>query len=156
MYSFPKILPLKRNCWDNRICLWNTNMSPVKVKVIGQNFLYEWGALVTRNLHAKYECSIWKDSKLMTMLKLSNKRTNKQTGQKQYLPAIPTGDIKIPICSSKIGNKVIKVFIYFFFFFKYPKKPTLWIFIRIISADINKCTQNMFCGVLKTTFLYIS
>ena len=28
------------------------------------------------------------------MLKLSNQQTNKQTGQKQYVPAIATGDIK--------------------------------------------------------------
>ena len=33
------------------------NMSPIKVKVTGQNFLYEWEALVTRNLYAKYEGS---------------------------------------------------------------------------------------------------
>ena len=39
-------------------------MSPVKVT--GQNFLHEWEALVTRNLHAKYEDSISKGSKVMS------------------------------------------------------------------------------------------
>ena len=32
----------------------------------GQMFLYEWEALVIRNLHAKYEDSIWNCSKVMT------------------------------------------------------------------------------------------
>ena len=32
--------------------------------------------------------------KLWPILKLSNQQTNKQTGQKQYVPDIATGDIK--------------------------------------------------------------
>ena len=70
-------------------------MSQVKVKVTGQNFLYEWEALVTRNLHAKYESISERVQNLWPILKLSNKQTNQQTGQKkQYVPAIATGDIK--------------------------------------------------------------
>ena len=30
-----------------------------RFKVTGQNFLYEYEALVTKNLHTKYEGSIW-------------------------------------------------------------------------------------------------
>ena len=52
----------------------------MKVKVTGQNFLYEWEALVTRNLHAKYEGSIGKGSKLMTNVK-GVQQTNKPTKQ---------------------------------------------------------------------------
>ena len=57
-------------------------------------FLYESEALVTRNLHAKYKGSISNDSKAMTNVKVVQ-QTNKQTGQKQYVPAIAIGDIKI-------------------------------------------------------------
>ena len=54
------------------------------------NYLYEWEALVTRNLHAKYEGSIWKGSKLMTNF-IVVQQTNRQTRQN----AIATRDIKI-------------------------------------------------------------
>ena len=65
----------------------------VKVKVTGQEFLYEWEALVTRNLHAKYEGSIWKGSKLMTNVKVvqqTNKPTNRQ-GKNNMSPLSPPG-----------------------------------------------------------------
>ena len=79
------MLALSRECWilknsenlhkklENKLCLWNMNMYPgqgqwsqIKVKITGQNYLYEWEALVTRNLRAKYEGSIWNSSKVMT------------------------------------------------------------------------------------------
>ena len=60
----------------------------MKVKVTGQNFLYEWEVFVKSNLHAKYGGSIWKGSKLMTDVKVVQ-QTN------QYVPAITTRDIKI-------------------------------------------------------------
>ena len=50
--------------------------------VIGQNFWYEWEALVTRNLHAKYKGSILNGSKVLTNVKVfqqTNKPTNQQT-----------------------------------------------------------------------------
>ena len=40
------------------------------VNVTGQNFLYEWEALVTRNLHTKYTGSISNGSKVMTNVKV--------------------------------------------------------------------------------------
>ena len=49
------------------------------------------------DLHAKYEGSFWKGSKLMTNVKVvqqTNKQTNKHTDQKQCVLAIATGDIK--------------------------------------------------------------
>ena len=107
-----------------------------QVKVRGLIFLYEWEALVTKNLHAKYKGYNWNGSKVMSnvnfffkvghrswsrseakffcmsgkplsqgtymskikvlsqtvqklgpMLKLTSQQTNKQTGQKQYVPA---------------------------------------------------------------------
>ena len=51
------------------------------MKVTGQNFLYEWEALVTRNLQAKYEGSISNGSKVKTNVKVvqpTNKPTNRQ------------------------------------------------------------------------------
>ena len=66
----------------------------MKIKVIDKKFLYECKALVARKLHAKLEGSIRKGSKLITNVKVVH-QTNKQTGQKQYVPAIATGDIKI-------------------------------------------------------------
>ena len=71
-------------------------LSRSQVKVTGQNILYECEALVTRNLHAKYKGSISNGSKVMTNVKVvqpTNKPTNRR--QKQYVPAIATGDIKI-------------------------------------------------------------
>ena len=51
------------------------------------------------HMHAKYQVSICNGSKVMAMLKLSsnkqtnvtNRQTNKQTGQKQYAPQILSG-----------------------------------------------------------------
>ena len=55
-------------------------------------FLCEWEALITMNLHAKFEDYIWKDSKLMTNVK---EQTNQQSDRaKTICPAIATGDIK--------------------------------------------------------------
>ena len=50
-----------------------TSRSQVMVKVTGQNFLYEWEALVTRNLHAKYKGSTSNGSKVMTNVKIVQK-----------------------------------------------------------------------------------
>ena len=49
-----------------------------QVKVTDQKFLYEWEALVTRNLHAKYKSSISNGSKVMTNVKVVHP-TNKHT-----------------------------------------------------------------------------
>ena len=70
-----------------------------------------------RNLHAKYEGSIWKGSNLMTNVKVvqqTNKPTNRQ-GKKQFVPAIATWDIK------SIYSLI------------YSKKHMMWIFVRITS-----------------------
>ena len=47
------------------VILFLYSRSQVKVKVRGQNVLYEWKALVTRNLHAKYEGSTSNASKVI-------------------------------------------------------------------------------------------
>ena len=49
-----------------------------QVKVSGQHCLYEWEALVTRNLHAKYKGSISNGSKVMTSV-IVVQPTNQQT-----------------------------------------------------------------------------
>ena len=85
------------------------------MKVTGQMILYEWEALVTRNLHAKYEGSISNSSKvMMTNVKVVHP-TNQQTDrQKQYVPAVATGDIKMNLIndsSSKITVSTVSNFI---------------------------------------------
>ena len=45
-------------------------------------------------MHAKYEVSISYGSKVTAKVKVDNRQTDKQTGQKQYAPIIQSGGIK--------------------------------------------------------------
>ena len=47
-------------------------------------------------MHAKYEVPISYGSKVMAKVKVDNRQTDRQTGQKQYAPIIRSGGIKIP------------------------------------------------------------
>ena len=56
--------------------------------------MYEWEALVTRNLHAKYKGSISNGSKVRTNVKVVQ-LTNQQIDRaKTICPRFTTGDIK--------------------------------------------------------------
>ena len=87
----------------------------------------------TRNLHAKYEGSIWKGSKHMTNVKVVQ-QTNKETGQKHYVQYrywghkkshnslhFDTKDDQVVSKNSKIWDSLInRLYVYynsFFFFF---------------------------------------
>ena len=78
----------------------------VKVKVtrsltlvsFGRASLVEYAcqiwSLYLLHTHAKYEVSISNSSKVIAKVKVDNRQTNKQTGQKQYAPIIRSGGIK--------------------------------------------------------------
>ena len=90
----------------NKMCLWNTNMSPGQ----GQ-FFFKVGHRSRSRSQVKIVCMSGKPlsqgtympnikalsqtvQKLWPMLELSKQQKTQQTGQKQYVPTIATGDIK--------------------------------------------------------------
>ena len=86
--------------------------SQVQVKVTDQKFLYEWEALVRRNLHAKYEGSTWNGSKVMTKVNFFFKVSHRSRSQVKFFlykwEALATRNLHANLSNWK-GSKVIRL-----------------------------------------------
>ena len=77
----------------------------------GKKKRYPWKGFITGNIHVKYQSSSTHWSKVISNVKVSERRTEWQTGEKQYAPVFDHRGIKRRLCVFSSPNQCHDVII---------------------------------------------